>query len=214
MSPSSNQLTPQILPLWAQVFICLLKLAFILWILFPPTKRLNMFTLCSQHSSYRSGAGVCSGWGRSVSAAGPAPEGIRLQPLIKVISDCCREGCGVKVSRQSGSVRSAHSVQSALYCKSLLINLMPLAELHSRLKSVTKMKKKKTNTLVLQTVLQHWIWTLWRGLYSCGFVEDAFTLTFSTLKHIIHCNTNFSNHQSVQSTKRSHQINVALKKYE
>lgn len=62
---------------------------------------------------------------------------------MEVISNCCREGCGVKVSRQSGSVRSARSVQSALYCKSLLINLMPLAELHSRLKSVTKTKKKK-----------------------------------------------------------------------
>ena len=73
-----------------------------------------------------------------MSAAGPAPEGIRLQPLMEVISNCCREGCGVKVSRQSGSVLSAHSVQSALYYKSLLINLMPLVELHSRLKSATK----------------------------------------------------------------------------
>lgn len=99
-----------------------------------------MFTTCCQHgSSYRSTAGVQ--W-LSVSAAGSAPEGTRLQPLMEVISNCCREGCGVKVSRQSGSVRSARSVQSALYCKSLLINLMPLAELHGRLKSVTKMKKK------------------------------------------------------------------------
>lgn len=95
-----------------------------------------MFTLCCQHSSsYRSSSGV---QGLSVSAAGPVPEGIRLQPLLEVISNSCREGCGVKVSRQSGCVRSAHSVQSALYCKSLLINLMPLAELHSRLKSVAE----------------------------------------------------------------------------
>lgn len=89
----------------------------------------------------------------SVSAAGPAPEGIRLKRLMEVISKCCREGCGVKVSRQSGSVHSAHSVQSALYCKSLLINLMPLAELHSRLKSVTKTKTHNV-TLMSESVLE------------------------------------------------------------
>lgn len=91
----------------------------------------------------------------SVSAAGPVPEGTRLQPLMEVISNCCRKGCAVKVSRQSGSGRSAHSVQSALYCKSLLINLMPLAELHSRLKSVTKMKEK-AEMFMLGTVSQCW----------------------------------------------------------
>ncbi len=111
--------------------------------LLPPTKRQN--TACSQHIAsvvHHIGPLLQRG-GCSVSAAGSAPEGIRLQPLMEVISNCSREGCGVKVSRQSGSVRSARSVQSALYCKSLLINLMPLAELHSRLKSVTRTKKLK-----------------------------------------------------------------------
>lgn len=59
---------------------------------------------------------------------------------MEVTSNGCRVGCGVKGSRQSGSVCSARSIQSALYCKSLLITLMPLAELRSRLKSVTKMQ--------------------------------------------------------------------------
>lgn len=75
---------------------------------------------------------------------------------MEVISKCCREGCGVKVSRQSGSVHSAHSVQSALYCKSLLINLMPLAELHSCLKSVTKMKTHNMRDT------QRPCWSSWR----------------------------------------------------
>lgn len=66
-----------------------------------------------------------------------------FSPLMEVVSDCCREGCGGKVSRHSGSAHSAHLVQSALYCKSLLINLMPLVELHSRLESVTKKRVSK-----------------------------------------------------------------------
>lgn len=53
--------------------------------------------------------------GLGVSATGPVPEGIRLQPLVQVVSDSCSEGCRVKVSCHSGSVRSAHSVQSALF---------------------------------------------------------------------------------------------------
>lgn len=79
----------------------------------------------------------------------------------QVISNCCGEACGVKVSRQSGSVHSTHSVQSALYCKSLLINLMPLAELHSRLESVTKKKEKQSQNMLLtvETVLEHRIRT-------------------------------------------------------
>ena len=115
----------------------------------------------------------------SVSAAGPVPEGTRLQPLMEVISNCCREGCGVKVSRQSGSGRSAHSVQSALYCKSLLINLMPLAELHSRLKSVTK-TKGKTHMFTFGSVSQRLIKTLWFLLA----VVDAFTLIFPSFSKL------------------------------
>lgn len=126
----------------------------------------------------------------SVSAAAPAPEGIRLQPLIEVISNSCGggENCRVKVSCQSGSVCSAHSVQSALYCKSLLINLMPLAEPHSCLKSVTR-KKKSHNTLMLEIMLQHWIYCKLSGkvisLCSGGFVVDAFILTVLPIYSIL-----------------------------
>lgn len=133
---------------------------------------------------------------QSVSAAGPAPEGIRLKRLMEVISKCCREGCGVKVSRQSGSVHSAHSVQSALYCKSLLINLMPLAELHSLLKSATKTNSNNTK-LVSDAVLEQ-LALLCIGLselsdkvvslHSFNFIEGGFMLT--TLQHyIMHCHT-------------------------
>lgn len=124
-------------------------------ICFHPRTKHSMFTLCSQRSSsHRSSPGVS--W-PAVSAAGPAPEGIRLQSPIEVISDSCREGCRVKVSRQSGSVRKRTLSSKCFVCKSLLINLMPLAELHSRLKSFTRTKKKSHDTIILEIVLQHWI---------------------------------------------------------
>lgn len=86
--------------------------------------------------------------------AGCAPERILLQPLMEGISNCCWEGGGVRVSSQSGSVHSTLSVQSALYCKSLLINLMPLASciVISRL-----LPKKKTHIKLCSSV--HWIKT-------------------------------------------------------
>lgn len=111
---------------------------------------------------------------------------------MEVISKCCREGCGVKVSRQSGSVHSAHSVQSALYCKSLLINLMPLAELHSRLKFVTKTQTHNM-TLMSGTVLEQLallcigsFWTFWQGGFSAQLwfyrrLFYALNLNFTTL---------------------------------
>lgn len=98
----------------------------------------------------------------------------------QVISNCCGEACGVKVSRQSGSVHSTHSVQSALYCKSLLINLMPLAELHSRLESVTKKKETVPKHAAhgrdcVRASDQNFFHKL-VPLHSCGFVREDFRL--------------------------------------
>lgn len=84
-------------------------------------------TVCSHHvprnSSYRSDGGS-------------------TDPFTEVISS--RQGCGVKPSRQSGSVRWTRSVQRALYWTSLLVRLKCLAELRSQMKSVTGTQKSLT----------------------------------------------------------------------
>lgn len=170
----------------------------ILWIRFPITKGQthDRFTLYSQHtSSYRSSS-CASGWGRVSLRLGLRQREFAFQLLMEVISNCCREGCGVKVSCQSGSVRSAHSVQSALYCKSLLINLMPLAELHSRLKSVTKTKNPQHVARIRDCVgaagvALRWIWTFWQGVFSvhlwfCRRFFYAHILTFTTLHNSLY----------------------------
>lgn len=104
MNPRENKLR------WTQICGTLL--------LISRTKR-STFTWYSQHSLPHGSCPRVS-W-LSVSAAGPAPEGICLQPLVEVISSSCTEDCRVKVSCHSGcTLSSQHFV-----CKSVLINLTP-----------------------------------------------------------------------------------------
>lgn len=124
--------------------------------------------------------------------AGCAPERIHLQPFAEGISNCCREGGGVRVSSQSGSVHSTLLVQSALYCKSLLINLMPLAELHSRLQTVAT--KKKPHIKLCWSSSVRWIKTF-----------RLFIMATLTFCYITHFNTVVTS-QGLQPESRKNRL--------
>lgn len=132
---------------------------------------------------------------QSVSAAGPGPEGIRLKRLMEVISKCCRDCWGVKVSRQSGSVHSTQSVQSALYRKSLLINLMPLAEPCGRLKCVAETSRRSVSEQLALLRVGSELLNKVLSLHSSYSVQHRFmfhVLHLITLHNSIHRRTDFS----------------------